>query len=217
MNSNDPTYAYTELAPPDSIRLLELLPGLKGSPLKCNIIIAQLGDNPTYEALSYAWGDPTRLYLIQEMSTDTVLNIATNIHEALQAIREEQKPRILWADAICIDQSNTVERGSQVALMGQIYSDAQRVAVWLPCRKAVQILNDFVDAAKLWENKRNLTTKMQTSMRRMIFLRIFELPWSVLSLSLLISSQNLAHMWLGFGVRSYLLTGLLPQVRTSLG
>jgi len=38
---------------------------------------------------------------------------------------------VLWADAICIDQQNIEERGTQVQLMGMIYWKADRVLVWL--------------------------------------------------------------------------------------
>ncbi len=37
----------------------------------------------------------------------------------------------LWVDAICIDQSNILERSHQVALMGDIYRRAEKVIVWL--------------------------------------------------------------------------------------
>jgi hypothetical protein len=38
---------------------------------------------------------------------------------------------VLWADAICIDQTNLDERGEQVQIMGQIYAQAERVLIWL--------------------------------------------------------------------------------------
>ena len=38
---------------------------------------------------------------------------------------------MIWADAISIDQSNVVERGDQVDMMGLIFSKAQHVLVWL--------------------------------------------------------------------------------------
>lgn len=38
--------------------------------------------------------------------------------------------RVLWADAICIDQQNIEKRGKQVQLMGMIYWKADRVLVW---------------------------------------------------------------------------------------
>jgi hypothetical protein len=37
----------------------------------------------------------------------------------------------LWIDAICIDQDNFLERGHQVKQMGEIYSAAKTVLVWL--------------------------------------------------------------------------------------
>lgn len=37
----------------------------------------------------------------------------------------------LWIDAVCIDQSNRIEKALQIPLMGQIYSNAELVIVWL--------------------------------------------------------------------------------------
>lgn len=39
--------------------------------------------------------------------------------------------RILWVDAICIDQTNESERNHQVNQMGDVYSQATQVLVWL--------------------------------------------------------------------------------------
>ncbi|TPX14060.1 uncharacterized protein E0L32_000454 [Thyridium curvatum] len=39
--------------------------------------------------------------------------------------------RYFWADAICIDQNDQVHRAKQVAMMGDIYTAAQKVLVWL--------------------------------------------------------------------------------------
>lgn len=38
---------------------------------------------------------------------------------------------MIWLDAICINQSNLVERQSQIAGMGEIYSQCWRVVIWL--------------------------------------------------------------------------------------
>jgi hypothetical protein len=46
-------------------------------------------------------------------------------------MRELQWPRPLWADAICINQSDQKEKAIQVSMMGKIYSNAQTVIVWL--------------------------------------------------------------------------------------
>jgi hypothetical protein len=57
--SHGTTYEYRSLAHKDSIRLIELLLGTRGTPLTCNIIDVRKSDLPQYEALSYAWGEAT--------------------------------------------------------------------------------------------------------------------------------------------------------------
>lgn len=38
---------------------------------------------------------------------------------------------VIWADAICINQEDGVERSQQIVMMGEIYSQAKTVLVWL--------------------------------------------------------------------------------------
>lgn len=146
-------YEHAKLAYADSIRLLELLPRPKGSPLACNIFEVRKHDNPEYEALSYAWGKPIFSHVIREVPSGTELQVTTNLEQALQAIRYQHAARILWADAICIDQSDLEEKGHQVALMGQIDHDAKRVVVWLGCKhvkpaRILDILDESIEASK---------------------------------------------------------------------
>ena len=54
-----------------------------------------------------------------------------NLALALRHIRHTERPRIVWIDALSIDQSNDVEKGPQVALMSEIYRLASRVVAWL--------------------------------------------------------------------------------------
>jgi hypothetical protein len=49
-----------------------------------------------------------------------VRGIQANLYYALQRIRHRDRSRLIWADALCIDQSNKRERGHQVRLMGSI-------------------------------------------------------------------------------------------------
>jgi hypothetical protein len=57
--------------------------------------------------------------------------ISAGLRDALDRIRDTEKSRILWADALCINQQDDKERASQVRLMGLIYWKAQRVHIWL--------------------------------------------------------------------------------------
>ena len=54
-----------------------------------------------------------------------------NLHTALSHLRNFSLERIIWVDAICIDQKNTKEKEQQIQFMAKIYSQANRVLVWL--------------------------------------------------------------------------------------
>ena len=88
-----------------------------------------MSDGVPYSALSYAWGSNEKLYSI--IVDDSVLEVTSNLFEALQHIRSDLEDRILWIDAICIDQGNEIEKGHQVKQMGRIYKEADQVLVWL--------------------------------------------------------------------------------------
>jgi hypothetical protein len=59
------------------------------------------------------------------------LTVRENLWQALSSLRLETEPRILWIDAVCINQEDIGERNHQVMQMGIIYSQASRVVVWL--------------------------------------------------------------------------------------
>ncbi|KAH3956880.1 hypothetical protein HBH64_240440 [Parastagonospora nodorum] len=185
-------YDYTKLAHTDSIRLVELLPGDVGSPLACNIVDARKNNEPKYEALSYAWGEPTMSHTVRELASQATLHITSNLSQALHAIRYENTPRVIWIDAICINQSDLREKGHQVALMGQIYRDAQRVVVWLGLKIATDrlqvLVDELVQIAREWSPYflalsshphagDIMLKKMRRTLRRISILRVFDQPW----------------------------------------
>ncbi|OAG01796.1 uncharacterized protein CC84DRAFT_221947 [Paraphaeosphaeria sporulosa] len=90
---------------------------------------------PAYEALSYCWGENhiTAKARVLPMKTGrtTTLELRPNLALALKHLRQDTSPRILWIDAICIDQTNVSERNHEVKKMDTIYKLAQRVVVWL--------------------------------------------------------------------------------------
>lgn len=55
----------------------------------------------------------------------------SNLYPALQHLRSQNEDRILWIDAMCIDQADDSERGHQVVQMGQIYANVVFVRIWL--------------------------------------------------------------------------------------
>ena len=119
------------------IRLVTLLPGALGTRLRITIRTTVLSKTlvPEYEALSYAWGSAKRKTCVYiqdaEGGKESTLNVTQNLAEALQELRYQDKPRTLWIDAICVNQSNIPERGHQVIRMSDIYPLASRVVIWL--------------------------------------------------------------------------------------
>jgi hypothetical protein len=57
--------------------------------------------------------------------------VTKNLATALLYLRLSDRPRVLWIDAICIDQQNLPERSHQVKRMRIIFESAQRVIAWL--------------------------------------------------------------------------------------
>ncbi|KAF8856097.1 HET-domain-containing protein [Acephala macrosclerotiorum] len=115
------------------IRLVTLLPGLFQSPIRVFIEVVPFtaGDPPSFEALSYTWGsteDPVDIFVGSQRAS---LQVTGNLAEALPYLRYDRIPRTLWIDAICIDQSNVEERSRQVERMGDIYTLAEQVVIWL--------------------------------------------------------------------------------------
>jgi Heterokaryon incompatibility protein (HET) len=134
-----PKYRYSALSQPTNIRLLLLLPGnensndVRGKLFQCNLRRPQQAIRP-YEALSYFWGSDDKtesITIVDDRNGDQELAITPNLHAALEQLQDRDIPRVIWIDAICIDQSEKVEKGHQLPLMAEIYARANRVIVWL--------------------------------------------------------------------------------------
>ncbi|KAI1015049.1 hypothetical protein LB503_004022 [Fusarium chuoi] len=59
------------------------------------------------------------------------MSVRANLHAALLHLRDHFIERIIWIDAICINQEDNDEKGRQVQSMAEIYAKATRVIVWL--------------------------------------------------------------------------------------
>ncbi len=59
------------------------------------------------------------------------VTIGGELYSAFKRLRYSEKPRVLWVDALCINQNDLDERKSHVQLMGQIYAHASKVVIWL--------------------------------------------------------------------------------------
>ncbi|OCK74527.1 HET-domain-containing protein [Lepidopterella palustris CBS 459.81] len=128
-------YKYEEICPNPElkvIRLIELHPAeSEDESIQIYLRTVSLLDpeRHRYEAISYCWGDPTVTECIR--CGGSVLWITTNLFTALRRFRHKDRSRLLWADAICINQSDNDEKSSQVRMMTDIYRNADHVLIWL--------------------------------------------------------------------------------------
>lgn len=116
------------------IRLLVLQAREMDAPLELMLLPVALDDKPEFWALSYVWGDASVREEIQV--NGHLISITANLFSALRHIEDslqtgDEDQLLLWADAICINQDDTVERNEQVQMMRSIYQQASVTVAWL--------------------------------------------------------------------------------------
>jgi hypothetical protein len=134
-------------------RLLNILSGSGRQRIACRPNGYNIDAAPAYEALSYAWGSPENPLKIDV--NGKAFTVTRNLNAALRRLRSPDKNRLVWVDAICINQKDTDERSHQVQRMAQIYSNAEQVIVWLgdeigktKARLALQAIEAISNACK---------------------------------------------------------------------
>lgn len=133
LSSTEELYRSLPL-PGRSIRVLRLNRLKRGQtdaePLRCQLKIVHLDKRPRFDCLSYVWGSglPGE-HMLKCGSCD--IPIGVNLHAVLVQLRRQFGDITIWIDAVCIDQQNDEEKNRQIPLMGEVYSLAQRVYVWL--------------------------------------------------------------------------------------
>ncbi|SPQ24407.1 d7eb814c-ccb0-4b83-9bcb-f4819d2c0ac6 [Thermothielavioides terrestris] len=157
-------YQYTPLTA-RTIRVLLLLPTAPDdddddAPLEGTLLEYQLtkpddedGEYPEldYECVSYVWGDEAKPF---RLAIDgRPLPITASLDSLLRRLRRVIAPHAvrLWADAVCINQADPVEKAEQVALMRHIYSAAQRVIIDLG--EESEDLDDAINMMHAWWRK----------------------------------------------------------------
>jgi hypothetical protein len=137
------SHAPLDLAKPDTIRLIEVLPRLlEDGTVQCRLTHATT--DARYSCLSYVWGPEDVEYTIY--INDLPFKVRKNLFRFLlkassnlpvrtggfpENVSLRAARKALWVDALCIDQQNTSERNHQVQQMGQIYMRSQRTIAWL--------------------------------------------------------------------------------------
>lgn len=87
------------------------------------------------------------------------LEIYESLHTILMSLRPSTNTegRVLWVDAICINQDDMIERNKQVPMMDRIYQSSWRTVVWLGADTGVGeesfiMLHDLAQDARALRN-----------------------------------------------------------------
>lgn len=123
------------------IRLLRIAPSSEiSSVVSGTLDYFQISHHASYEAVSYTWADDRTGDAEYDSDNDEepyirlqghYFPVARNLFAALRQLRLATEERVFWVDAICINQSDLVERSEQVSIMKAIYVGATRVVSWV--------------------------------------------------------------------------------------
>ncbi|KAI6084993.1 heterokaryon incompatibility protein-domain-containing protein [Hypoxylon rubiginosum] len=149
--------------------------------IRCRLSVVSMNNNPSYTALSYVWGDPGMREPI--IVNGIPLSVTTNLADALYHLYERYKEKRVsfWIDAICINQDDLSERGSQVNMMGDIYSRAEIVLAWLgkadeDSSKLFSLINTEtgnIDANRNWTEIEQSSKAIKNVFERPYWLRMW--------------------------------------------
>jgi hypothetical protein len=206
------TFVYSPLhAEKREIRLLTLHAGAWESEIRCDLKHESLDNPPDYEALSYEWGpqdNPRQIRLeyhrfglgahhLRLGSHSLRLsshrhNVTQNLEAALRHLRSPSNKRVLWIDAICINQSDLDERAQQVQQIRSIYTQAKTVLAWVGL--ATEHSDDAIDTlqqlGQLMDQHGDelLNPKAGSDTEEMIHSRMEAHGFSL-------ASRNWSHVW----------------------
>ena len=127
-----PHYLYSGIdSSAGEIRLLKVKKAVfRSDVVDCEVVTAFLGKASEFHALSYCWGSGGLTDVM--LCDDQMLFITPSLNTALKAYREGPlHDKLLWVDAVSIDQANKAEKGEQIPLMRQIYMEAAGAFVHL--------------------------------------------------------------------------------------
>jgi hypothetical protein len=104
--------------------------------LEISLKEASIDDGETYYAVLYTWADENGNRELSGVIVcdEAYIAVTSNCEAALRLFRDtgpKKRQQALWVDAICINQSDIVERNQQIPLMKEIYAKSRAVLVWL--------------------------------------------------------------------------------------
>jgi hypothetical protein len=124
-------YHYSTLDPARrEIRLLKISMPNSNSRPRIALASFPMYSAPPYEAISYTWAGQDITHYI-ELNDDRWLAVTENVWTIIHEVATPLMERHVWIDTLCINQSDSKEKTTQVEMMGDIYRNAVRVIAWL--------------------------------------------------------------------------------------
>ena len=185
-------YPYKPLSSSSKeFRLITVSAGEGDDSLMCTLSHEDLGTcpPPTYETISYCWGDAS----IRDILTlnDIPISVPASTAAALRRVRLSDEARVVWLDAVCIDQSSVDERSQQVGIMGDIYRNGSCNLIYLgedDIEEALLSIKAIVNEAAQTEGSFTLlrnevgawqysSTPIQAEYTVEALIKFFAIPW----------------------------------------
>ncbi|RYP69606.1 hypothetical protein DL770_008212 [Monosporascus sp. CRB-9-2] len=132
------------------IRLLRLKKRRPFWEIQCQLVVEDLRQGPAYDAISYHWGNGEKTEPI--FVNGRVMLVSPTVMAVLYHLSSYKEDRYVWIDSICINQLDNEEKGSQISLMGDIYSKASNTVVWLDGYLDTHIEAGWVQLINLFAN-----------------------------------------------------------------
>lgn len=167
-------------------------PENEGDPAHVNLETYSDDSHPEYETVSYVWsgedGNNSPSHPIFIGLHWGVLLQTENCWHMLRSIRPERGQRLVWVDALCINQQNLQERASQVAKMRRIYEHCSRVIAYLG--------NDVVTRSKPFPGYRPLYELHEANTNHKLFPEDHRYHKTFFGLKEMLSRKYFTRVWI---------------------
>ncbi|EWC47461.1 hypothetical protein DRE_00429 [Drechslerella stenobrocha 248] len=189
----------------DEIRLLRLDLTSPGNELRGEFVRVNIESGTPYLAISYCWGRRPDPKTCAYFSTkDGKFPVGDSLAACLRCLKGRKENSLIWADALCINQNNNIEKTRQVRRMGLIYRKANSVMVWMGDERpadnqALEILGrlrqqsaEQAEESSVYQNE---VTQIEKFLSREWFTRMWIIQELVLSSKVIIRCGSSQLTW----------------------
>jgi hypothetical protein len=196
------SFVHEKIRQKEEIRLLRLKPGAYDDPVECTVNHENLRQIlPQYDAISYTWADDSGNRSVDEVIrlNGQPFAVTNSCLLALRRVRQTDYTRIIWVDAVCINQDDNSERSHQVQLMAQIYARATCVLVYIgETSNASDTLLQNIERIGFEVPDRTLHRPLAELLCRPYFWRVWVLQEIALASSALLICGEISIPWASF-------------------